>query len=519
MPTPLTADQILALRGWKDFLSALEDSPHKELARAIGRKRAGHFLANAAALPWSLAAFHPQLLGRPLRIAWVVNEPDDIVLMDQGRWLLAAAPLVDDQDYPDTLVVHRVPGDAPPQTDLSRLVAGIPPVPFTHAPDPWPALQAFAPDLVVLLYPDIIDHDDDALTEWQWLKPLLASQTPVVGCAYDTSERSVIGIMLAFAGIAHISEADSPLFHHDTLPNGLFNCLGRHVFVLHPPKERLDATPEHHTFLRAVRQAIGHATHRGTLSPIAGALIEKHDDDDDPLVVGISNRAIAARSKRVFEIRCPTPDTSAYRQTDRICEDWDPRETDRATLEGLPDAFRAYMVARALGETGPTVQITTEMAAQAFEEMAEHEQGEMRDALRRMAQMMQSPTGIMDGRPFFVAADQQDLPTLRALLDQGQDPNEHDRAGWTALCHAAADNRVTTIKALCAWGVSPEVSLLTNQATPLLIALQRGRDEAALALIQAGANLDARGMGATPRDFLSEEFLAWCRAQGHPLRI
>ncbi|KAJ3114735.1 hypothetical protein HDU96_001734 [Phlyctochytrium bullatum] len=89
--------------------------------------------------------------------------------------------------------------------------------------------------------------------------------------------------------------------------------------------------------------------------------------------------------------------------------------------------------------------------------------------------------------------------SLRLLLAHGADPSQRDARGATALHHAAGSGCVAAIRVLVAAGADLEAAtdVTVDDAggtTPLLAACRRGRLEAAVALADAGAKLDAVGV-------------------------
>jgi quinoprotein dehydrogenase-associated probable ABC transporter substrate-binding protein len=73
------------------------------------------------------------------------------------------------------------------------------------------------------------------------------------------------------------------------------------------------------------------------------------------------------------------------------------------------------------------------------------------------------------------------------LVAHGADVNERDRDGWTPIMTAAYGDDADDVRMLAAHGADPNV-LSAQNLTPLGIAAQYGKDKAAMALIEAGAN-------------------------------
>ena len=87
---------------------------------------------------------------------------------------------------------------------------------------------------------------------------------------------------------------------------------------------------------------------------------------------------------------------------------------------------------------------------------------------------------IIQGSPSMVAF----------LIARGADVNQRDRDGWTPLMQAAYCNDAADVKVLKSHGGDPN-ALSPQNYTPLGIATQYGRNDAALALIEAGADTGA----------------------------
>ena len=86
-----------------------------------------------------------------------------------------------------------------------------------------------------------------------------------------------------------------------------------------------------------------------------------------------------------------------------------------------------------------------------------------------------------------------ELPTVRALLEDGADVNVVDSTGGTPLSYAARNGSVEVVKLLLAKHAS--VNLADSRGrTPLICAARVGRNEAITALLESGADLKASDM-------------------------
>jgi quinoprotein dehydrogenase-associated probable ABC transporter substrate-binding protein len=73
------------------------------------------------------------------------------------------------------------------------------------------------------------------------------------------------------------------------------------------------------------------------------------------------------------------------------------------------------------------------------------------------------------------------------LIQHGADVNMRDHDGWTPIMTAAYNDGADNIKVLAAHGADPNVMSPQN-LTPLGVAVQYGKEKAALALLEVGAN-------------------------------
>ena len=73
------------------------------------------------------------------------------------------------------------------------------------------------------------------------------------------------------------------------------------------------------------------------------------------------------------------------------------------------------------------------------------------------------------------------------LLAHGADVNQRDRDGWTPLMTAAYYDDAADVRALTVRGADPNAVSAQN-LTPLGIAVQYRKEDAAVALVEAGAD-------------------------------
>jgi ankyrin repeat protein len=96
------------------------------------------------------------------------------------------------------------------------------------------------------------------------------------------------------------------------------------------------------------------------------------------------------------------------------------------------------------------------------------------------------------------AARAGDLMTAQTLLENGIDPDLHDRYGKTPLYHAVSFNETNAVELLLAHHADPNGSVISRTesefpATPLQYAAYMGNLRIASMLITAGAHIDTQG--------------------------
>jgi ankyrin repeat protein len=93
---------------------------------------------------------------------------------------------------------------------------------------------------------------------------------------------------------------------------------------------------------------------------------------------------------------------------------------------------------------------------------------------------------------------------VEVLIAGGAEVDRLDREGWTALMHAASHNsRGTrgTIAHLVRAGAEIDRQIKGRGKTALMIAAERGNDDAVAVLLRSGAQRDIRSNGKTAADF------------------
>lgn len=105
---------------------------------------------------------------------------------------------------------------------------------------------------------------------------------------------------------------------------------------------------------------------------------------------------------------------------------------------------------------------------------------------------------------------------ITAMLERGVDVNEQDGRGNTALHYATRSNSTAIIRELIAGGADVEARNHDN-LTPLMLAIEKRRCEAASVLLEAGADRNASG-GQNDVSIDEMCFLRLCKIEGDSLR-
>ena len=102
--------------------------------------------------------------------------------------------------------------------------------------------------------------------------------------------------------------------------------------------------------------------------------------------------------------------------------------------------------------------------------------------------------------PAAAVASDNDVASMKRMLDAGLDPNAHDSAGYTPLIAASRAGNVAMIRLLINRGADPNLrDTAVNSWTPLLHAIHKSQPSAIAALLDGGANPnDTDNDGTTP---------------------
>ncbi|HXW75301.1 MAG TPA: quinoprotein dehydrogenase-associated putative ABC transporter substrate-binding protein [Steroidobacteraceae bacterium] len=117
----------------------------------------------------------------------------------------------------------------------------------------------------------------------------------------------------------------------------------------------------------------------------------------------------------------------------------------------------------------------------------------MADDQKRVAYLLDKKNASVNAQdlqgetPLHHALIQRSPDMVAYLIARGADVNQRDRDGWTPIMTAAYCDDAADVKVLAAHGADPNV-VSTQNLTPLGIAAQYGKDQAALALVEVGAS-------------------------------
>ena len=117
----------------------------------------------------------------------------------------------------------------------------------------------------------------------------------------------------------------------------------------------------------------------------------------------------------------------------------------------------------------------------------------MADDQKRVAYLLDKKNASVNAQdlqgetPLHHALIQRSPDMVAYLIGRGADVNQRDRDGWTPIMTAAYCDDAADVKVLAAHGADPNV-VSTQNLTPLGIAAQYGKDQAALALVEVGAS-------------------------------
>jgi len=90
------------------------------------------------------------------------------------------------------------------------------------------------------------------------------------------------------------------------------------------------------------------------------------------------------------------------------------------------------------------------------------------------------------------AASRGDAAAVQAILDRGADPNQTDGYGLTAVILAARAGSVPCVRTMLEHGADPDRPGGVNGWTPLMHAVHKNQRATAQALLDCGADVDAR---------------------------
>jgi ankyrin repeat protein len=193
-------------------------------------------------------------------------------------------------------------------------------------------------------------------------------------------------------------------------------------------------------------------------------------------------------------------DTEAERELADAAGAGDAEAVARLLDEGRDPDFRdlprggktALMLAAAAGHASVVELLLRRGASPSLSDRDSHERK------RGRGSTLEIESTFSDWTALHHAAASNRASTIRALVAGGADPEERTSAGDTALHLAALNGKPAAVSALLKLGADPN-SRNRDQSTPLLIAAYFGPLKCVRALLQAGADLHARDSeGYTP---------------------
>lgn len=120
-------------------------------------------------------------------------------------------------------------------------------------------------------------------------------------------------------------------------------------------------------------------------------------------------------------------------------------------------------------------------------------------------------TDLQGQTPLFHAAEKGHVESVKQLLSLKADPHHVANTSRTALFGASMNGHAPVIEALAAAGA--DVNFAVSGSTPIFLAVNGSHYDAALALVKAGARVDARN-----RDGLTAGEVAQKKSIGHDYR-
>ena len=114
-------------------------------------------------------------------------------------------------------------------------------------------------------------------------------------------------------------------------------------------------------------------------------------------------------------------------------------------------------------------------------------------ALAALAAAASSACGVTPDTPLSKAAAEGRTEEVASLISAGVEVDASDGSGLTALTWAARHGQVETLRALLRSGASPNLATGHNGWPPLVHAIHTGQNEAAIELLESGADVQGPG--------------------------
>lgn len=525
-------ERVRGFRGLKDAQRTVMDE-HPQFRTALlsmPNQMSRPLLIPGVALACCLANLVPELSARD-KLKVVIYVEHGIETLDEGRWFHIAGCLLG-INIELSIAQYGQPFEMDGRTAgwaaLSSLQppSTLDPATFTSATFPT------RPDVVVLPNAAVLDDVRDPRT-WRWVTSVLSKGIPVVGWCYDALERDIVVEIFRAAGFASSTTFESPCSTEERVHPRVINHPGRSMYRLHhDPSAAFDEAAYDSLVEFTHRHAV--ALQNDEVTPWGGQIVRSAGRQ---VAVGGCNIGIDLRSGAYVFVDVGSSSSPSFRETDLPSLDME--------LIGELSTSSGYKLARRIDElVSAAIRANIEQDDEdemdrplfgdlTIEGMREGLQSLMSgpefqgifggntSAVDQMVELMTGKSGMEMNMPMFLAVENDDPAAIVSLGREGFDPNEYDQSGWAPMTQAAADSSLKAIPALISIGADVDIPHRLNGMTPLMVALQRGQNEAALVLLKAGANIDALMLGTSPfaREMLEQglggdDVQAWYKKHG-----
>lgn len=525
-------ERVRGFRGLKDAQRTIMDE-HPQFRTALlsmPNQMSRPLLIPGVALACSLANLAPELSAREkLKVAIYVEHGIDT--LDEGRWFHVASCLLGIK-IDLSIAEYGLPFEMDGRTAGWAALQSLPPpstlddASFTQATFPS------KPDVVVLPNAAVMDDVRDPRS-WEWVTSVLAKGIPVVGWCYDALERDIVVEIFRAAGFASSTTFESPCSTEERVHPRVINHPGKSMYRLHHDPSATFDEPAYDSLVEFThRHSV--ALQNDEVTPWAGQIVRSAGRQ---VAVGGCNIGIDLGSGAYVFVDVGSSSSPAFRETDLPAVDMK-LMGELSTSSGYRLAQRVdELISAAIIESGKQDD-EDEKDIPLFGNMT---RGDMREGIQSLlslpefqgifggntsavdeiADLMTGKSGMEMNMPMFLAVEDDDPDAIVSLGREGVDPNEYDPSGWAPMTQAAADSSLNAIPALISIGADVDIPHRLNGMTPLMVALQRSQNDAALVLLKAGADIDAVMLGTSPfaREMLDQglggpEVQAWYKLYG-----